>query len=171
MNYLVAVLSDRKRADSAYAALEKAGVPMDQVARLGKEYPTADDFGLINPQARANRLSKLMSFWLVPFGFAAGFTFSLITNLDTFAWAGELGNHLVGGLLGAVSGAMGSFFIGRSSGLTDNSDDFLPYRNRLQEGKYLILVRGPESLIRQARTVLQKSKPESLQSYTDPMGV
>ncbi|GEM_PF-4957964 len=50
-----------------------------------------------------------MASWLVPFGFAAGYTFSLITGLDTFAWAGTIGNRVIGGLLGAISGAMGSF--------------------------------------------------------------
>ena len=167
MNYLIAVLSDRIQAEDAYCALEKENFPMDRVSILGKGYKTADEFGFIDPKERAGRLAKLMSFWLIPFGFVAGFTFSFITNLNTFAWAGEIGNHLIGGVLGAISGAMGSFFVGGGVGLTSGSGDALPYRNRLNEGKYLIVVKGTEALVRQATAILRLCKPESLQGYSD----
>lgn len=167
MNYLIAVLSDRIQAESAYTALEQAGIPTSAVSILGKGYKSADEFGFIDPKARAGRLAKLMSFWLIPFGFAAGFTFSLITNLNTFAWAGELGNHAIGGLLGAVSGAMGSFFVGGGVGLTSGSGDALPYRNRLDQGKYLVVVQGAEPLTKRATGVLRGCNPENLQGYSD----
>lgn len=167
MNYLVAVLSDRIQAEAAYSALEQAGLPMDAISLLGKGYKSADEIGLIDPKERAGRLAKLMSFWLIPFGFLAGTTFSLITNLNTFAWAGELGNHLIGGVLGAISGALGSFFVGGGVGLTSGSGDALPYRNRLAQGKYLIVVQGPEAVTRKATGVLRECKPENLQGYSD----
>jgi hypothetical protein len=171
MNYLVAVLPDRIQAEAAYSALETAGLPMDKVSILGKGYKSADEYGLIDPQESASRLSKLMSFWLVPFGFAAGFTFSVITKLDTFAWAGELGNHVIGGLLGAASGAMGSFFVGGGVGLVVGGGDALPYRNRLAAGKYLIVVKGSEILTRQATGILRSFEPETIQGYADTTSV
>ncbi|UBF25654.1 hypothetical protein K9N68_29515 [Kovacikia minuta CCNUW1] len=170
MNYLVAVLSDRIQAEAAYSELETEKFPMDTVAILGRGYKSADEYGLIDPQEEANRLSKLMSSWLIPFGFAAGFTFSLITGLNTFAWAGEIGNHIIGGLLGAIAGGMGSFFVGGSVGLSAASGDALPYRNRLNAGKYLIVVKGEEPLIRRATTILRQFNPENIQGYTDPTG-
>lgn len=168
MNYLVAVLSDRIQAETAYSALEKEGLPMDKIAILGKGYKSADEYGLIDPNEEASKLSKLMSFWLVPFGFAAGFTFSLITHLNTFAWAGEIGNHVIGGLLGAASGAMGSFFVGGGVGLASGGGDALPYRNRLNAGKYLIVVKGTETLTRQAAKILRQFELENIQGYADP---
>lgn len=168
MNYLVAVLSDRIQAETAYSALEQEGLPMDKIAILGKGYKSADEYGLIDPNEEASKLRKLMSFWLVPFGFAAGFTFSLITRLNTFAWAGEIGNHVIGGLLGAASGAMGSFFVGGGVGLTAGGGDALPYRNRLNTGKYLIVVKGTETLTRQAAKVLRQFELENIQGYADP---
>jgi hypothetical protein len=167
MNYLIAVLGDRIQAEAAYSALEQASLPMDTVSILGKGYKSADEFGFIDPNLQAGRLAKLMSFWLVPFGFAAGLTFSLITKLNTFAWAGDIGNHLIGGLLGAVSGAMGSFFVGGGVGLSAGSGDALPYRNRLNAGKYLIVVNGSEAVTRQATGILRQFKPEFLQGYGD----
>lgn len=167
MNYLVAVLSDRIQAEEAYSALEAAGLPMADAAILGKGYKSADEYGLIDPKERAGRLAKLMSFWLIPFGFLAGFTFSVITNLHTFAWAGEIGNHVIGGLLGAASGAMGSFFVGGGTGLIFGSGDALPYRNRLNDGKYLIVFKGSEALVRKATGILRQFQPENLQGYSE----
>lgn len=171
MNYLVAVLSDRIQAEAAYSALEAANLSMSQVAILGKGYKSADEYGLIDPNEKVKKNVSLMAFWLVPFGFVAGFTFSFITNLQTFAWAGEVGNHIVGGVLGALSGAMGSVFVGGGVGLVVGSGDALPYRNRLNAGKYLVVVKGGDALIRQATSILRQCKPENLQGYVDPTDV
>jgi hypothetical protein len=162
MNYLIAVLLDRIQAEAAYLALEKEGI---KSTILGKGYKSADEFGLIDPKEPAKKQARLMAFWLVPFGFFAGTAFSIITGLNTFAWAGEIGNHIIGGLLGAGSGALGSLFVGGGIGLIVGSGDALPYRNRLNEGKYLIVVQGSETLIRQANRILRQYEPENIQGY------
>jgi hypothetical protein len=168
MNYLIAVLSDRLQAETAYTALEKAGLPQDAIAILGQGYQSADEYGLLDPNEQAKRQAKLMATWLVPFGFAAGFAFNAITGLDTFPWAGPLGNKLLGGLLGAGSGALGSFFVGGGAGLVFGSGDALPYRNRLKAGKYLVVVKGSESLTNRATLILRTVRPENLQGYEAP---
>lgn len=168
MNYLVAVLSDRIQAEAAYSALEKEGLPMNQVSILGRGYKSADEYGLIDPNEQAKKQMRLMATWLVPFGFFAGFTFSLITGLQTFAWAGEWGDHIIGGLLGAGSGALGSIFVGGGAGIAFGSGDALPYRNRLNAGKYLIVVNAPERTIRDASRILLKFDPENIQNYEVP---
>jgi hypothetical protein len=168
MSFLIAVLSDRDQAEAAYAALEKGGVPIEQVAVLGEGFAQEDQFGFINPGSQNKTLKRLTFFWLVPFGFIAGFGFSTITNLQTFAWAGEWGNHLLGGLLGAISGAMGSVFIGKSLSMSAPAIDPLPYQNRLAEGKYVIVVNGPEVLTNRATPILRKFKTDTVQRYSDP---
>ena len=40
----------------------------------------------------------LSSRWLLPFGFLAGLTFTYITDLETFAFAGAWSQHLLGGV-------------------------------------------------------------------------
>ncbi|MBC7970528.1 MAG: hypothetical protein H7Z11_10475 [Verrucomicrobia bacterium] len=167
MNYLVAVLSDRIQAEAAYSELEAQGLPMAKIAILGRGYKSADEYGLLDPNQEASKQVKLMAVWLVPFGFAAGYVFNLITNLDTFAWAGEIGSHIIGGLLGAASGALGSIFVGGGVGLVTGSGDALPYRNRLNAGKYLVVVKGSEALTRQATSILRQFEPENLQGYVD----
>ncbi|NET00138.1 MAG: hypothetical protein F6K62_18285 [Sphaerospermopsis sp. SIO1G2] len=164
MNYLIAVLPDRIQAEAASVGLEKEGIDS---TILGKGYKTADEFGLIDPNEEAKKQVKLMAFWLIPFGFFAGATFSLITGLDTFAWAGEIGNHVIGGILGAGSGAMGSVFVGGGVGLVFGGGDALPYRNRLNAGKYIVVVQGSEILTRQATRILRQYDPENIQGYAE----
>ncbi|MBE9127966.1 MULTISPECIES: hypothetical protein [unclassified Coleofasciculus] len=168
MNYLVAVLSDRIAAEEAYTALEKESLPMAQITILGKGYKNADDFGLIDPNLQALKQVKQFAYWLIPFGFVSGYTFNVLTAIEVFSWAGSLGNHIIGGVFGAIAGAMGSFFVGGGAGLAFASGDALPYRNRLNQGKYLIVVKGSEVLTQQATRIIRKFEPETLQGYADP---
>lgn len=168
MNYLIAVLNDRIEAEEAYSALEKEGLPMDKVAILGRGYRSADEFGLIDPTSEAKKQALRLASWTIPFGFVAGFAFNLQTRIEIIEWAGSLGNHIIGGIFGAIAGAMGSFFAGGGTGLIFGSGDALPYRNRLKEGKYLIAVKGSEILTLQATRILRQFNPENIQGYVDP---
>ncbi len=168
MNYLIAVLADRIQAEEAYSVLEREGVPLAQLTLLGKGYKSADEYGLIDPSAPARKQAKFMAVWLVPFGFVGGAFFSFTTGLDTFAWAGEIGNHAIGGLLGAISGGMGALVAGGGIGLLLGAGDALKYRNRLNEGKYLLVVQGSEPMTRKATALLRPLNPESMQGYAAP---
>lgn len=170
MNYLVAVLENRIKAEEAYSALEQASLPKDDIDILGKGFKTADQYGLIDPADQAWKQIRLMMVWLVPFGFGAGFVFDLITGLETFAWTGHLGNQILGGLLGAGAAAMGAFFIGGGVGIAMGSGDALSYRNRLSEGKFLVVVRGSEAVLRQATPILRRFRPETIQGYSGDQG-
>ncbi|MBW4462103.1 MAG: hypothetical protein KME47_17950 [Nodosilinea sp. WJT8-NPBG4] len=164
MNYLVAVLDNRIKAEEAYNALEEASLPTDNFEILGRGFKSADEYGLVDPADQAWKQIRLMAVWLVPFGFAAGFMFNIITGLDTFAFTGRVGNQIIGGLLGAIGGSMGAYFIGGGMGII-GSGDALSYRNRLDDGKFLVVVRGSEAVVRQATPILRKFRPENIQGY------
>lgn len=165
MSYFVSVWADRIEAETAYSALESAGYPLSQVTILGRGYKTADEFGLIDPIEEARKQIRIMGTWLIPFGFAAGITFSVISGLQTFAWAGEVGNHLIGGLLGAIAATMGSVFVGGGAGVAFGGGDALPYRNRLNAGQYLLVVQGNDVSTRQALRILRPLNPQSFKTY------
>ena len=169
MNYVIAILKDRIQAEEAYSMLEREGLPMEQISILGKGYKTADEFGFIDPSQQGKKQAKLMSFWLVPFGFVAGYAFNLSTQYMLIPSIGALGNHLLGGVFGAIAAAMGSFFVGGGVGLALGSGDALPYRNRLKAGKYLVVVKGAPNLTNKATRILKQANPENLQGYVDPM--
>lgn len=169
MNYLIAVLPDRTQAEAAYAALEAGGLPKAKVSILGKGYQSADEFGLVDPQQERQGLARLMAFWLVPFGFLGGFAFNVATGFDLFDWAGTWGNRLLGGLLGAIGGAMGSFFVGGGTGIVAGGKTAPPYRKSLKEGKYLIVVNAPANMTNTATRILRQFKPEAVQNYAVPI--
>lgn len=168
MNYLIAVLSDRKQAEAAYSALETEGLPNSQIDILGNGYKSADEYGLIDPNQQARKGAKRLVYWLLLFGFVAGYAFNFLTGIEVLPAIGSIGNHIFGGLLGAAAGALGAYFVGGGVGLTVGSGDALPYRNRLNAGKYLIVVKGTENLIGQATRVLRQFEPENIQGYTEP---
>lgn len=168
MNYLIAVLPTRMQVEAASSALETEGVSKNQFDILGDGYKSADEYGLIDPQKQAAKGFKREAYWLVPFGFAAGYVFNVITGIEAIP-VGSLGNHIFGGLLGAASGGLGAYIVGGGVGLTVGSGDALPYRNRLNAGKYLIIVKGTEEVIRQATRVIDQFEPENIQGYTEPI--
>lgn len=169
MNYVIAVLGDRIQAEAAYSALEKENLPSESMTIVGKGYKTADEFGFIDPNKEGKKQATIMSFWLVPFGFIAGYAFNLSTQYMLFPSLGAVGNHIVGGLFGAIAGAMGSFFVGGGVGIGLGGGDALPYRNRLRSGKYLVVVKGAPNLTNKATRILKRFEPENIQGYVDPM--
>lgn len=168
MSYLIAVVGDRLQAEQAYTDLEDAGLRPEQRAIVGTGYRSTNDFPFLDPQGQAKQRALFMAFWLVPFGFFAGFSFNLITGLHTLDWAGTPGNHIVGGLLGMIGGAMGSVMIGGGLNLNFSGGSASPYVAPLKAGKYLVIVQGPEALRTKASHILRSLNPESLQTYSDP---
>ncbi len=170
MNYLVAVLPNRSQAEAAYSALEAQGLPHDRIDILGNGYQSADDYGLINPQVAARKEIKRELYWLIAFGFVAGFTFNLLTSIEIIPTIAPIGNHVLGGIFGAAAGGLGAYLSGGAVGLTIGSGDALPYRNRLDAGKYLIIVKGSDELTQQATQTLRQFELENIQGYTEPIG-
>lgn len=168
MNYLIAVLSDRQQVEAAQTALQADGIAPENITLVGEGYQSADEFGLIEPNQQAQKSSRRLSYWVVPFGFIAGYAFNYLTGIEIFSALGPIGNHMLGGILGALAGVLGAVLVGGAVGWTVGSGDALPYRNRLNAGKYLIVVTGPETLTREATRILRQFEPENLQGYRQP---
>jgi hypothetical protein len=98
-----------------------------------------------------------MARWLLPFGFLAGLTFTYITDLDTFAFAGAWSQHLLGGVAGLISGWMGSFAAAASVS-SEEDDRIRSLRNRLDEGNWLLLAETHPG-IDMPWTSLQRARP------------
>lgn len=164
-NYLVTVLPDRIQAEDAYSALRRADISPDHISMLGRGYMSADEYGLIDPNQQADKNTRQLV-WLIPFGFAAGFLFNWLTQIRILGISSPIANHILGGLIAAAAAAMGAYVVGRLVGWTVGSGDAIRYRNRLNAGKYLIIVEGPSALIDQATRVLNSYSPENIQGYT-----
>jgi hypothetical protein len=135
------VLDDRARLDRLQEELAAVSPPLRLTAVGAGATPPLEVMDL-NPALQRSRRQRRMAVWLLPFGFAAGAMFTFITDLDTFRFAGTLGEPLLGGLLGMGSGWMGSFAAAASvSG--DGDDRVRSVRNRLEEGAMVLLVEAP----------------------------
>ena len=99
---------------------------------------------LLNPAAAKKDRQKTLATWLIPFGFIAGLSFSQMTDLNTFANMGfpNVLEKLLGGLVGMISGVLGSFF---SAGGTSQEivDDLRAIRKRSEEGCWLLILELP----------------------------
>ena len=99
---------------------------------------------LLNPALAKKDRQKTLATWLIPFGFIAGLSFSQMTDLKTFANMGFPNplEKLLGGLVGMISGALGSFF---SAGGTNQEtlDDLRVIRKKSEEGYWLLILELP----------------------------
>ncbi len=167
-NHLVATFLDRMQVEAAYTALETGGLPMPQVKILGRGYQQLEEIGLFDPNLASRQRVFRMVLWLVPFGFFAGFTFNQVTQLTILPGFSDLANSVIGGLMGAIAGGLGSLTVGDGPKLLLRGQETLPYRDRLQAGKYLLVVSGSETLIRKANNLVRSLDCESLQIYEAP---
>lgn len=163
---LVATLGDRLTAEAVYTHLERDGFPMAKVKLLGRGYHQWSDVGIEDPFATAWHQMRRMLLWLVPFGFFAGFTFNQATQIDILPTLNRLDNSVIGGVLGAMAGALGSLTVGGGLKVVTAGPSGTPFQVRLQRGKYLVLIQGSESEIRRAERLLKGQPLESLQAYT-----
>ncbi len=106
-----------------------------------------DDVKLFNPSLAQKDRQKTLATWLIPFGFIAGLSFSQMTDLKTFADMGfptQL-ESLLGGLVGMISGAIGSFFSAGSIN-QETVDDLRAIRKKSEEGFWLLILELPTEI-------------------------
>ena len=99
---------------------------------------------LLNPALTRKERQKTLATWLIPFGFIAGLSFAQMTNLNTFSDMGFPNQleKLLGGLVGMISGALGSFF--SAGGINQETVDDLRFiRKKSEEGFWLLILELP----------------------------
>ena len=100
-----------------------------------------EDVRILNPKLDRKIRQKDMSRWLMPFGFIAGIAFSNMTNLSTFSFLGlnNIGESLIGGLLGMGSGYLGSLVSSASINI-NRQKELRSIINLNKEGKWIVLL-------------------------------
>ncbi|MCP9802506.1 hypothetical protein KBY75_02870 [Cyanobium sp. T1G-Tous] len=154
---VVVVLNDRKRLHQLRDRLAELQPPLLQLEAIGEGEQAMADVARLNPAVARRARQQGMARWLIPFGFLAGLTFTYITDLDTFAFAGAWSQHLIGALLGMGSGWMGSF-AAAASVRSEEDDRIRSLRNRVEEGNWLLLAETANG-IDMPWTSLQQAKP------------
>lgn len=162
---VVVVSAERKRLLQLKDQLAELTPAPQRLVAIGRGETPIEQVQELNPTLTRQLRQRRMATWLIPFGFFAGLTFTFITDLDTFAFAGDLGSHLIGGLLGMGSGWMGSFAAAAS--VSSEADDRVrALRNRLEEGNWLLLVEMPNGF-EIPWTRLQEARPKAVVRLND----
>ncbi len=105
---------------------------------------TFNNIKILNPILAKQDRQKALATWLIPFGFITGLSFSQMTGLKTFA---DLGfpnqfEKFLGGLVGMISGWLGSFFA--AGGInSDIDDDLRSLRKKSEQGFWLLILETP----------------------------
>ena len=164
MSTCVIVFKGKKPAKELLLKLREAQTPIrscDLIEPLNKKISTEDmnlenseelfisqlnfnNVKLLNPSLARKDRQKALATWLIPFGFIAGLSFSQMTDLQTFA---EMGfpnqfEKLIGGLVGMISGWLGSFFAAGNIN-QENNDDIRALRKKSEQGFWLIILELP----------------------------
>ena len=164
MSTCVIVFKEKQSAKELLLKLREAQTPIqncDLIEPLNKKVNSKDidlessgevsinqsefnDIKLFNPILAQKDRQKALATWLIPFGFIAGLSFSQMTNLSTFS---EMGfpnqfEKLLGGLVGMISGWLGSLFSAGSIN-EENVDDIRALRKKSEQGFWLLILELP----------------------------
>lgn len=157
---VVVVLDELRRLETLRDKLAASDPPPLSLVTVGEGATPLAAVERLDPSAGRRKRQKSMARWLLPFGFLAGLTFTQITDLHTFDALGSWGQPVVGGLLGMVSGWMGSF-AAAASVASEEDDRIRSLRNRLEEGNWLLLLE-PTPGSEPPWTLIQQSRPRAV---------
>ena len=119
----------------------------EEIKEINSNQSSFNNIKLLNPALARKDRQKTLATWLIPFGFVAGLSFSQMTDLKTFADIGFPNQleKLMGGVVGMISGALGSFFsAGGNNQETD--DDIRALRKKSKEGFWLLIIQLPTEI-------------------------
>jgi hypothetical protein len=148
----VVVFPDETAVFQAYRLLHYYGISPEHLAIVGAGYSSPDRVGLLRPMQIAMRKARNTSFFFGTMGALVGLALTLalyssepispdfqpLLLIPAFS--------IVSGLFGAVVGGLfGLFGDGSAASI---------YRHHLNRGQYLLLMEGPEKLVRWGQDVL-----------------
>lgn len=166
-DYLIATISDRIQAEEVHLALQEIGLSEPNLNLFGKGYKTGEDCKDFDPALITKRQMQRMMIFLLPLGFVGGIIFYQTVRIDVLPSLGFIGNTVMGGLLGAASGALGGYITG--GGLSLMLDKPVPYTEQIEAGTFLVVVRDAEDLkMRQANRVFRTLNIDNVAYYERP---
>ncbi len=164
---LVAVYPDEEKAKRTVKTLVDKNYQMDLISVLGRIHGLGDDaLGIyhLNSGERMKTWGKQGAFWGGLWGMLAGAAgFFIIPGVGAVAAAGYIVEGIVGGALvggGAMAGAAALSQLGiafHRAGIPE--EEILALHKAIEDGKYVVMLRGAESEVSQWREVLQSGNP------------
>jgi hypothetical protein len=164
---LVAVYADEESARAVVKTLADKNYQMDLISVLGRIHPIGDDtLGIytLNASERMKVWGKKGVVWGGLWGMLAGAAgFFLFPGIGAVAAAGHIVELIVGGAVvggGAMAGAAALSQLSiafHRAGIPEEKIHAL--HKAIEDGKYVLMVRGAQSEVPQWRGVLEAGKP------------
>jgi hypothetical protein len=143
----VVVLPSEAIAFQAYRLLHYHGISPENLAIVGEGYSSPERVGLVGPMQIAHRQARLFACYGAALGFALGLGLLLVGERS-------LGFVLLGAMAIASMGSMGGVVAGILFGLWGEGSKANIYHRHLRQGRYLLMLEGPETLVRWGQEVL-----------------
>jgi hypothetical protein len=150
---MIVALPNETAAFEAYRFLQNHGISPEHLALVGKGYSSPDSVGLIDPRRMAWRYAKYgMGLLATSAAFVGiGIQFAINLQIPDLNWLQTLlviaiASGLIGGVLGICVGSIYGLFFKSSTSIA--------CRNCLRQGQYLLMLEGPEPLMRKGREIL-----------------
>ena len=163
---IVAIYPTHTAAEKAVKELQQAGFDMKKLSIVGRAYHTDEHVvGYYNTGDRMKAWGKTGAFWGGLWGFLFGSAFFVIPGVGPLLVAGPLVSWIVGALEGAVAvGGLSALGAGLF-GLGIPKDSVLQFETALKADKFLLIVHGSAAEISQAKEVVARTNPETMQHH------
>lgn len=168
-NSVVAIFSQHSAAENAVQSLKNDGFDVKKLSIIGRDYHTEESVvGFYNTGDRMKYWGKFGAFWGGLWGLLFGAAVLFIPGVGPVLAAGSVVAWIVSALEGAVIvGGLSALGAGLFS-LGIPKDSVLKYETSIKAGKFLLIAHGTADEVERARTLLQTSGAEEINSHTAP---
>lgn len=162
VNSAVAVYRDHTDAEDAVHRLEGAGIPMQKISIIGRNFELREDVqGYYRPSDAALEGAGFGAWMGGLFGLLMGFGMFVFPIAGTLIVLGPLAGMIAGAVSGAGLGAL----VNGLMALGIPKDRALKYQSRLQAGEFLVTVTGTPEEVNRAKEILQNSGEIELETH------
>ena len=165
-NSIVAIYPSHTAAEAAVKELQQSGFDMKKLSIVGRDYHTDEHVvGYYNAGDRMKSWGTMGAFWGWIWGCLFGSAFFFIPGIGPLLVAGPLVVWIVGALeSAAVVGGLSALGAGLFS-LGIPKDSILKYETAVKTDKFVVIAHGSMDEITHAKEVLDRTKPETLESH------
>ena len=165
-NSVVAIYPSHMAAEDAIKELQQSGFDMKKLSIIGRDYHTEENVvGYYNTGDRMKAWGQNGAFWGGLWGFVFGSAFFWIPGLGPILVGGPLVSWIVGALEGAILvGGLSAVGAGLYS-LGIPNDSILQYERALRNDKFVLVVHGSMDDTTQAKAILDRTQPESVEHH------
>jgi uncharacterized membrane protein len=159
---IIAAYQTHEQAENAVRKLEKAGIPIDEISIIGRDFQVREDIeGYYRPSDAAKEGAGFGAWFGGLFGLLSGFGLFVVPVAGPLIVLGPLAGLIAGAATGAGIGALVSGLM--AMGLS--RDEALKAKARVEAGEFLVAVTGTPDEIERARSILEQTEHAGLRTH------